>query len=225
MKVMLVNGSPHKNGTTNAALGVIAEQLGKDGVESEIFWPGAKPISGCIGCMACAKLGRCVIEGDRVNEFVELAEKADGFIFGTPTHYAADAGHITSFMHRVFYSDFIGRSGSAVRLKPAAAVAVARRAGAVPAFDQLNRMFTICEMPVVSSRYWNIAFGHNAEELYAGRGRAVDSAHARAEHGLFPKVHRSGKEARRDAARAGRAGLYEFYTLTQNARKKGRIKL
>ena len=165
MKVMLVNGSPHKNGTTNAALGVIAEQLGKDGVESEIFWPGAKPISGCIGCMACAKLGRCVIEGDRVNEFVELAESADGFVFGTPTHYAADAGHITSFMHRVFYSDFIGRSGSAVRLKPAAAVAVARRAGAVPAFDQLNRMFTICEMPVVSSRYWNIAFGHNAEEL------------------------------------------------------------
>ena len=68
MKVMLVNGSPHKNGTTNAALGVVAEQLGKEGVESEIFWVGAKPISGCIGCMACAKLGRCVIEGDRVNE-------------------------------------------------------------------------------------------------------------------------------------------------------------
>ena len=165
MKVMLVNGSPHKNGTTNAALGVVAEQLGKEGVESEIFWVGAKPISGCIGCMACAKLGRCVIEGDRVNEFVELTEKADGFIFGTPTHYAADAGHITSFMHRAFYSNFRGRSGSALRLKPAAAVAVARRAGAVPAFDQLNRMFTICEMPIVSSRYWNIAFGHNGEEL------------------------------------------------------------
>ena len=153
MKVMLVNGSAHKNGTTNAALGVIAEQLGKEGVESEIFWVGAKPISGCIGCMACAKLGRCVIDGDRVNEFVELAEKADGFVFGTPTHYAADAGHITSFMHRAFYSDFRGRGGSALRLKPAAAVAVARRAGAVPAFDQLNRMFTICEMPIVSSRY------------------------------------------------------------------------
>ena len=92
MKVMLVNGSPHQNGTTNAALEAVAEQLGKEGVESEIFWVGAKPISGCIGCMACAKLGRCVIEGDRVNEFVELAEKADGFVFGTPTHYAADAG-------------------------------------------------------------------------------------------------------------------------------------
>lgn len=165
MKVMLVNGSPHRDGTTNAALGAVAEQLGKEGVESEIFLVGAKPISGCIGCMACAKLGRCALDGDRVNEFIELAEKADGFVFGTPTHYAADAGHITSFMHRAFYSDFRGRGGSALRLKPAAAVAVARRAGAVPAFDQLNRMFTICEMPVVSSRYWNIAFGHNAEEL------------------------------------------------------------
>ena len=165
MKVMLVNGSAHKNGTTNAALGVIADTLRDNGVESEIFWVGAKPISGCIGCMACAKLGRCALDGDRVNEFIELAESADGFVFGTPTHYAADAGHITSFMHRAFYSNFRGRGGSALRLKPAAAVAVARRAGAVPAFDQLNRMFTICEMPVVSSRYWNVAFGHNAEEL------------------------------------------------------------
>lgn len=164
MKVMLVNGSPHKNGTTNAALGVIADTLRENGVESEIFWTGAKPVAGCIGCMTCAKLGKCVIN-DVVNEFFPLAQQADGFIFGTPTHYAADAGHITSFMHRAFYSNFRGRGGSALRLKPAAAVAVARRAGAVPAFDQLNRMFTICEMPVVSSRYWNIAFGHNAEEL------------------------------------------------------------
>lgn len=165
MKVMLVNGSPHKNGTTNAALGVIAEQLGKDGVESEIFWPGAKPISGCIGCMACAKLGRCVIEGDRVNEFVELAEKADGFIFGTPTHYAADAGQITSFMHRAFYADFVGRGDADFRLKPAAGIAVAHRAGTTAAADQMNRIFELHEMPVISSRYWNIAFCHNADEL------------------------------------------------------------
>lgn len=165
MKVLLVNGSPHQNGTTNAALEAVAEQLGKEGIENEIFWVGAKPISGCIGCRACAKLGRCVLGGDRVNEFSELAAKTDGFIFGTPVHYAADAGHITSFMHRVFYSNFLGKGGADFRLKPAAGVAVARRAGTTSAFDQLNRVFAICEMPVISSRYWNIAFGHNGEEL------------------------------------------------------------
>ncbi len=165
MKVMLVNGSPHRNGTTEAALGVVAETLAKEGVESEIFWPGAKPISGCVGCRACAKLGRCVLEDGRVNEFTARAAETDGFVFGTPVHYAADAGHITSFMHRAFYSDFLGRGGASFRLKPAAGIAVARRAGTTSAFDQLNRVFTICEMPVISSRYWNVAFGHNGEEL------------------------------------------------------------
>lgn len=165
MKVMLVNGSPHKNGTTKAALGVIEETLAREGVESENFWVGSKPISGCIGCHGCAKLGRCVINGDGVNEFAELAKKADGFVFGTSTHFAADTGHLTSFMHRAFYSDFVGRNGAAFRLKPAAGVAVARRAGTTSAFDQINRVFTICEMPIVSSRYWNVAFGHSAEEL------------------------------------------------------------
>lgn len=165
MKVILVNGSPHQNGTTHAALKVVAETLTKEGMESEIFWPGAKPISGCIGCHGCAKLGRCVLNDGRVNEFAALASSADGFIFGTSVHFANDTGHITSFMHRVFYSDFVGRGGATFRLKPAAGVAVARRAGTTSAFDQLNRVFTICEMPVVSSRYWNVAFGHDGEEL------------------------------------------------------------
>ena len=160
MKVLLVNGSPHKNGTTNAALGVIAEQLGKDGVESEIFWPGAKPISGCIGCMACAKLGRCVIEGDRVNEFVELAEKADGFIFGSPVYYAHPTGQFLALLDRMFYA-----GGEHFKFKPGAAIVTARRAGTTASLDVLNKYFTDACMPVVSSTYWNMAHGTAPEEI------------------------------------------------------------
>jgi multimeric flavodoxin WrbA len=104
MKVLLVNGSPHENGCTYTALTEVANTLNEEGINTEIFWIGIKPLAGCIACRTCAKTGRCASD-DRVNDFLEIAKDADGFIFGSPVHYAAASGAITSFMDRVFYSD------------------------------------------------------------------------------------------------------------------------
>ncbi|MCR4666963.1 MAG: flavodoxin family protein [Desulfovibrio sp.] len=164
MLVELVNGSPHKNGSTALALREIATTLQKEGIESHIFWVGAKPVSGCLGCGKCAELGRCVID-DTVNEFRELAQKADGFVFGSPVHYAALAGNVKSFMDRLFFSEMQGNRNRTFRLKPAAGVVVARRGGSVSAFSQLNKYFTIQEMFVVSSRYWNNVFALTPDDV------------------------------------------------------------
>lgn len=159
MKVILVNGSPHEKGCTYTALAEAAETLNKNGIETEILWVGNKPVQGCIGCMACKKTGRCFVS-DGVNDFAEKAKTADGFIFGTPVHYAAASGSITSFMDRAFYS-----GGSALTGKPAAAVVSCRRGGASAAFDQMNKYFTINCMPIVSSQYWNQVHGNTPEEV------------------------------------------------------------
>ena len=159
MKVILVNGSPHKDGCTYTALSEIAETLNKEGIESEIFWIGNRPISGCIACKGCLSTGKCIID-DCVNEFIEKAKEADGFIFGSPVHYAGASGAITSFMDRVFYHKSNNYQG-----KPAAAIASCRRGGASATFDQLNKYFTICSMPVVSSQYWNMVHGNKPEEV------------------------------------------------------------
>lgn len=159
MKVILVNGSPHEIGCTYTALAEAAEALNKNGIETEIFQIGNKPVQGCIGCMACRKTGRCFVS-DGVNDFTEKAKTADGFIFGTPVHYAAASGSITSFMDRAFYS-----GGSALTGKPAAAIVSCRRGGASAAFDQMNKYFTINCMPIVSSQYWNQVHGNTPEEV------------------------------------------------------------
>lgn len=159
MKVLLVNGSPHKDGCTNLALEEVAKSLNKNGIDTEIFWIGNKPISGCIGCGACFKTKRCFIN-DKVNEFVEKAEMSDGFIFGTPVHYAGPSGFIKSFMDRCFY----GKS-YAFEYKPAASIVSCRRGGAATAFDDLNKYFTISNMIVVGSQYWNQIHGNNKEEV------------------------------------------------------------
>ena len=159
MKVILVNGSPHKNGCTYTALSEIAETLANEGIETEIFWVGNKPISGCIACKGCFNTGKCVIT-DTVNEFVEKAKDADGFIFGSPVHYAGASGAITSFMDRAFY-----HKAGIYQGKPAAAIASCRRGGASATFDQLNKYFTICSMPVVSSQYWNMVQGNTPDEV------------------------------------------------------------
>ncbi len=159
MKVLLVNGSPHKEGCTYTALKEIQKSLESSGVESEIFWIGNKAISGCIGCGYCYKNGKCFMD-DNVNEFVELAKEADGFIFGSPVHYAAASGALTSFMDRAFYS-----GGKHMQYKPGAAITSARRGGTTAAFDQLNKYFTISNMPVVSSQYWNMVHGTSPEEV------------------------------------------------------------
>ena len=163
MKVLLVNGGPHQNGCVHTALEEVAKTLNSEGVETEIFWIGLKPIAGCIACKSCVKTGKCVFD-DVVNEFVEKAKDADGFIFGSPVHYAGATGAITSFMDRVFYSAFNGGKGDRFLFKPAATVISARRAGTTATYDQLNKYFGINQMPIISSRYWNMVHGLYGEE-------------------------------------------------------------
>ena len=162
MKVLLVNGSPHKEGCVYTALSEVAKELNNEGIETEIFWIGIKPISGCIACHKCSELGKCVFN-DVVNEFAEKAKNADGFVFGTPVHYASASGAITSFMDRLFYSTFSNQD--IFRLKPAATVVSARRAGTTATFDQLNKYYTMNQMPVISSRYWNMVHGSTPDEV------------------------------------------------------------
>lgn len=163
MKVILVNGSPHEHGCTYTALEEVAKTLNEEGIETEIFQLGIKPLSGCIACRKCQSLGRCVFS-DRVNEFTNMAKDADGFIFGSPVHYASAAGALTSFLDRVFYSDMLAGRRS-FYLKPAAAIVSARRGGTTATFDQLNKYFTISEMPIISSQYWNMVHGTTPEEV------------------------------------------------------------
>lgn len=160
MKVILVNGSPHENGCTYTGLREVEKSLNAAGIETEIFWVGSDPIRGCIGCGACSKLGKCFDDSDTVNAFAEKAKSADGFVFGTPVHYAAASGAITSFMDRAFYSGKSGLVG-----KPAAVIVSCRRGGASAAFDQLNKYFTISCMPIVSSNYWNQIHGSTPEQV------------------------------------------------------------
>lgn len=164
MKVLLVNGSPHRNGCIARALEEIDTVLKEEHIETGQFWIGGRPVGGCVDCHACDKLGKCVYN-DVVNEFRELAQSADGFVFGAPVHYAHAAASLLGFMDRLFYSD--GRAGtqSIFKGKPAAAVASARRAGTTAALDDIQKFFTISQMPIVSSRYWNMVHGNTAEEV------------------------------------------------------------
>ena len=159
MKVLLVNGSPKPKGCTYTALLEIKNELEKEGIDAEIFHIGSKPIAGCLGCKACAKLGKCIQE-DIVNEALEKFLEADGFVFGTPVHYAAASGSITSFLDRIFYSN-----GKKLADKPGACIVSCRRGGATAAFDQLNKYFTISNMPVVSSQYWSMVHGNTPQEV------------------------------------------------------------
>ena len=153
MKVLLVNGSPHEKGCTHRALCEVQKALEQNGVDSEIFWVGQDPLSGCLGCGACRELGKCFLD-DKVNEFVQKAESADGVVFGCAVHYASVTGSIKPFMDRVFYS-----GGRHLRYKPAAGVVSCRRGGSSATLDILNKYFTINCMPVVSSSYWNMVHG------------------------------------------------------------------
>ena len=159
MKVVLLNGSPRKNGCTARALREVETQLQKNGIETEWFHVGNKPISGCIACGACKKTGRCAVSDD-VNQCAALIADADGLVVGSPVHYAGASGAITSFMDRLFYS-----ASKQFQFKPAAAVVSCRRGGASATFDQLNKYFTINNMPIVSSQYWNSVHGNTPEEV------------------------------------------------------------
>lgn len=159
MKVLLVNGSSRKNGCTQAALSEVARALNEEGVKSEIFFIGNEALPDCIACRKCRETGRCIFH-DIVNEFVEKAKSADGFVFGSPVYYAHPSGRLLTFMDRVFYS-----GSAAFCFKPAAAVLSARRAGTTASMDVINKYFTINSMPVVSSTYWNQVYGAQPEQI------------------------------------------------------------
>ena len=158
MKVLMLNGSSHINGTTMAALTEVGKALEEDGIEYEIFQIGGGPVADCLGCGQCTESG-CIFSDDAVNAFVETAKAADGYIFGTPVYYAHPSGRIQSFLDRVFYS-----SGKHFAHKPGASVAVARRGGTATTFDVLNKYFGITQMITVGSTYWNQVHGRNAED-------------------------------------------------------------
>ena len=159
MKVILVNGSPHPNGCTATALAEVAGALNGCGVATETFWIGARPISGCMACGQCAEAGQCVFT-DQVNLLAAKLDGCDGIVFGSPVYYASPNGALLAFMDRLFYS-----AGDRLAHKPAAAVVSCRRGGATATFDVLNKYFTINNMPVVSSQYWNQVHGNTPDEV------------------------------------------------------------
>lgn len=159
MKVLLLNGSPKEKGCTYTALREAADSLERNGIETEIVHVGSKVAGGCMGCRACAKLGKCVRD-DIVNVVLEKLDSCDGVIFGSPVHYAAASGMLTSVLDRLFYS-----GGAKLRFKPGAAVFSARRGGITASFDQINKYFTINQMPIVSSNYWNGVHGNTPDEV------------------------------------------------------------
>lgn len=158
MKVLMINGSPHAEGNTAAALGQVRKALEEDGVTVETLHIGQMSIRGCIACGSCAKTGRCAID-DAVNEAAEKFETADGLVVASPVYYASANGTLVSFLDRLFYSTHFDK-----RMKVGAAVTVARRGGLSATFDELNKYFTISSMPVASSQYWNSAHGCVAGE-------------------------------------------------------------
>lgn len=159
MKVLLVNGSPRAAGCTFTALSEVAETLQEEGIETEIFQLGTKPVQDCIACMKCRELQKCVFD-DVANELIEKAKGADGFVFGTPVYYAHPSGRVQSVLDRAFYA-----GGYAFACKPGAAVVSARRGGTAASFDVLNKYFGITSMPVVSSTYWNMVYGKTPDEV------------------------------------------------------------
>lgn len=161
MKILMINGSPHENGSTNRSLLEAKTVLEHEGANCEIVWLGNKAVNDCIGCAACRKLDcRCVFDDDIVNRLIEKAKDADGFIFGTPVYYAHPSGRILTVLDRVFYA-----GGKVFRHKPAASIAVARRAGTTATLDVLNKYITIAQMPLVSSSYWCMTHGANAADV------------------------------------------------------------
>lgn len=163
MKVMLVNGSPHNKGCTYTALQEVGSVLAQEGIVTDVFWIGNKPIAGCLGCGMCAVKGRCRYD-DVVNQFLDQAADYDGFLFGAPVHFASAAASMMAFMTRAFFTDqFAGLHR--FQFKPGAAIVSARRAGTTAALEELNKFLQYAQMPVVSSRYWNMVHGNTPAEV------------------------------------------------------------
>ena len=159
MKVLLINGSPHKNGCTAAALDEIIRTLQDEGIETELIHVGKENIRGCTVCGYCQTHDGCVIR-DPVNEAAEKFESADGLVVGSPVYYGSPNGTLLSFLDRLFYS-----TGFSKQMKVGAAVVSCRRGGNTASFDVLNKYFTISGMPVASGTYWNQVHGFTAEDV------------------------------------------------------------
>ena len=152
-KVLMINGSPHEFGCTYTALKEVADTLEKNGVETEILYLGTKPVAGCIACGKCGQTGRCIFD-DQVNRVLEKLDEYSGIVVGSPVYFAGPTGQICAFLDRLFYC-----GGDRMKGKVAAAVVSCRRGGASAAFDRLNKYFTISNMHVAGSQYWNQIHG------------------------------------------------------------------
>ena len=161
MKVLLVNGSPHADGCVFTSLSEIAETLKAENIESEIFWIGNKAVQGCIACFQCRSgLGRCVFQDDLYKQFAAKMQEADAVIIGAPVYYAGPPGSLCAILDRICFS-----AAELFKHKPAACIVNCRRGGASSTFDRLNKYFTILEMPVISSQYWNSTHGTTPDEV------------------------------------------------------------
>ena len=159
MKVLLLNGSPHEDGCTARALREVEETLQSEGIETEYFNVGKPPVSGCIACGYCKKNGKCVFN-DIVNILAEKFRDADGIVVGSPVYYAGANGSVLALLDRLFYSTSFDKT-----MKVGACVLSSRRAGSTSAYDEINKYYTICGMPIVSSTYWNEVHGYTKEDV------------------------------------------------------------
>ena len=188
MKVMLVNGSPHVKGNTFLALEEMRKVFEQDGIQAEIVQVGSKAVRGCIACRKCAELGKCVFD-DAVNETAKLFEECDGIVVGSPVYYASANGNLVSYLDRLFFSTKFDKS-----MKVGASVVVARRGGLSATFDQLNKYFTISNMPIAASQYWNsVHGGAPGEAVQDGEGMQTMRTLAR-NMGFLMKSIALGKE-------------------------------
>ena len=158
MKVLMINGSPHEKGNTYVALAEMEKIFKDEGIDVEIVHVGNKAIRGCVACYSCSKTGKCVFD-DEVNEIAKKFEEADGLVIGSPVYYAAANATLIALLDRLFYSSHFNKT-----MKVGAAVAAARRGGLTATFDQLNKYFTICGMPVASGQYWNGIHGRMGQD-------------------------------------------------------------
>lgn len=192
MKVLMINGSPNEQGNTYLALAEVAKALNAEGVETEIVWIGKKAVQGCIACRKCRELGRCVFHDELYETLRERLAACDGLVVGSPVYYAGPNGSLCAILDRLFYST----PAENYSYKPAASVAVARRGGAATTFDRLNKYFTISNMPVVSSQYWNIVYGQMpGQAVEDGEGMQTMRTLGRNMAWLLRKIHNPAPDA------------------------------
>lgn len=188
MKVLLINGSPHQKGNTYIALSEVATALEKEGVATEIVSIGTKAIQGCIACNKCQETGVCVFNDEPYRTIREKLQQADGVIIGSPVYFAGPNGMLCALLDRLFYS-----CRSVLLYKPAASVAICRRGGASATFDRLNKYFTITNMPVVSSQYWNSVHGRRPGEAVQDlEGLQIMRTLGRNMAWLLKNIHQNG---------------------------------